>query len=142
MVREGPIGKRVANRLGKRANKLRNRPGKFTQEKLPNPPNRNIRSSTVAGAAGAGLATVLEDVIGAPFGATVDITNVESGPDGDVYTVNVNSPTENIAEARAFMDSTTGFASYITDTYDIEEMEVLNKRPMRDTYQVKLRVVR
>lgn len=140
--RKEPLGYRVKKRVGERANNLRNRPGKRMKERLPNPPHPNISSTTIAGSTAAGLATVLEDVIGAPFGATIDITNVEKGSDGDIYTVNVNAPTRNMAEARAFIDSTTGFTSYLTDVYEVESVEVLNKRPLRDTYQIKLKIKR
>lgn len=135
-----PIGYRIKKKLGNRANKIRNRPGDKAEEHIPNVLNRNITPSRTAGAAGAMVATALEDVLGLPFGATVDVVDVQPSGEYDIYTVNVNAPTQNMAEARAFIDSTTGFTSYITDVYDVDEVEILNKRPLRDTYQIELRV--
>lgn len=138
----GPLIGRVKDRLSEPLSKRRNKPGKRLEKRIPEVPNRNIGKGEAVGAVNAGLATILEDTLGFPFGATVDIVNVETTPQGDVYTVNVNAPTENIARARAFIDSTTGFTSYLTDEYDIEEVEVLNKRFARDTHQVTLRIQR
>lgn len=138
----GPIIRRIRNRAAEPFSRVRNKPGKAAQERLPKAEVRNIGGGEVVGALGAGLATVLEDTLGVPFGASVDIVNVEPTNDGDIYTVNVNSPTENIARARAILDSGTGFTSYLVDEFDIDEAEVLNKRFLRDTYQIEVRIKR
>lgn len=98
----GPFVKRVKDRVSRPLSERRNKPGERLQKRLPEVPSRNIGRGEAVGAVNAGLATLLEDTLGVPFGATVDIVNVETGSNGDVYTVNVNAPTENIARARAF----------------------------------------
>lgn len=137
-----PIGRRVRKKLSSRVSKARNEPGERIKSAAPTFGDRNVGSGVFIGATGAAVATVLEDTLGIPFGATVDITDVEESGDEIVYTVDVNAPTENIAEARAFIDSTTGFVSYLTDEYEIEDAEIMTTRMVRDTYRVKVKVER
>ena len=135
-----PVVRKVRKRLGERTTRVRNAPGKTLERRLPSLENRNVGKGTLVGALGAAIATVLDDTVGIPFGATVDIVDIQESGDELLYVVDVNAPTENIAEARAFMDSTTGFLSYLTDKYDIESVEVQTKRVFRDTHRVEVLV--
>lgn len=125
-----------------RATRLRNRPGKRLTEGVPKPEHRNVGGGQFVGAIEAMTATILEDVIGVPFGGSSDVINVEKADDGNgyIYTVNTNAPTMNMAQAKAFIDASTGYTSFFTDEYDVEEIEVIGSRTLRDTHQIKLRV--
>lgn len=135
----------LQNRVSRPASRARNTPGKLLktdlQERgfLPRTQKRNIGNGVAVGAIEAGIAVVLEQVIGFPLGASVDI--IESEPIDETterYTVNVNAPTMNMAEVRAFIDSSTGFTSLLTERFELQNTEVLRTRTVRDTYQVEL----
>lgn len=132
--------RRIENRVDDKAFNLRQRPGRALRRRVPRIPNRNVGEGTIVGLLEAGIAVLLEDTVGVPFGANSEVTNVESTQGGRIYTVNVNAPFENMAQARAFLESTTGFTSVMTDLIEVEEMEVLNTRMLRDTYQVRILV--
>jgi hypothetical protein len=138
------IGDRIKQRVSSRTFKLRNRPGEALQERMPSASKRNIGEGTLAGAITAGIAVVAEDTLGVPFGASADTYEVErltqNGDEWILYTVDVNAPSQNMAQARAFIDSSTGFLSYIVDEFDVEEADVVTVRPLRDTYRVKVKV--
>lgn len=134
------ITQRVSNRVSNRASQVRNRPSQRLQKRMPRLGQRNIGEGIGAGMVEAGVAVILEETLGLPFGASSDVTDVEPVEGGHIYTVNVNAPVENMAQARAFIDSTTGFSSVLVDTLDVQSVEVLNTRPLRDTYQIKIRV--
>lgn len=136
-----PIPRRIANKLSDKASSTRNVPSERIRDEMPQFQNRNLGNGRVAGAAIAGILTVVEDTFGLPFGASSDIVNTEPTQDGTIYTVNVNGPMEVVAEARAFIDSGTGFTSFITDEYNIEDVEIVNTRMIRDTYQFEIKVV-
>lgn len=102
--------------------------------------NRNIGGGTAVGAASAAIAVVIEDTVGIPFGASSDIVGSRSVEGGTEYTVNVNAPFRNMAEARATIDSSTGFTSFLTDRIDIENVEIQRTRVFRDTYQIDVLV--
>jgi len=142
VVDREPILKKAQDRVSERVSSIRNRPGSRAEKVAPQFENRNLGGGVMTGAIAAGVATILEDTVGLPFGASVDIVNVEATEGGEIYTVNVNAPTENIAEARALIDSATGFTSYLTDTFSVESVDVLNHRIARDTYQIELKVNR
>lgn len=128
----------ITNRFQNRANDLRNKPGTQLEEKIPDVPNRNFGGGLAIGGIEAGIAVVLEDTVGVPFGGSSDVVGVEAVEGGVKYTVNVNAPTQNMAQARAFIDSSTGFTSYLTDLYDVQDVELTKTRMLRDTYQVEL----
>jgi len=138
----GPILDSVKDRVAEPFSRARNAPGERVARRLPEGRFLSWGRGEAVGAVNAGIAVILEDTLGIPFGATVDIVDVDPQEDGDVYTVNVNAPSKNIARARAFIDSSTGFTSYLVDEYEIEEAEVLNKRFIRDTHQIKVRISR
>lgn len=132
---------RIRSAPTRRASKFRNRYSKRVESATPDfLEGRAIGSGTMTGAVGAGILTILEETVGVPFGASSDIVSVDPVDGGAIYTVNVNAPTQNMAQARAFIDSTTGFVSYLTDRFEIENAEVLNTRMARDTYQVEVLV--
>lgn len=135
-----PIAKRVRDRVAEPVSRARNKPGGELEDKIPEVEHRNVGGGKVAGGIGAAVATILEDTVGLPFGATVDVVDVEPVEDGHIYTVNVNAPTENIAEARAFIDAGTGFSSYFTDTFEVVETDHIHFRFARDTYQIRIKV--
>lgn len=118
---------------------IRERPGSFLEKRIP--AIGGIGSGAAAGVIGAGVLTVLDDTVGVPFGASVDVMDVEETSEGYLYTVNVNAPTENIAEARAFIDSGTGFTSYLTEEYNVRDVELQGVRVFRDTYQFEMEVI-
>lgn len=132
------IVRSITNRLQDRTSRIRNRPSERMERSLPDFPERNLGGGVAIGAVNAGVATALEDVIGVPFGGSTDIIEVEAMQGGVKYVMNVNAPTENMAEARAFIDSSTGFTSYLTDLYDVESVDVVKTRTLRDTYQIEL----
>lgn len=129
---------KIKQRFGGKTRPIRDAPGKLADKSLPDVSVFNLGSGRGVGALTAGIITILEDTVGVPFGASVDIVNTETLEEGMRYTVNVNSPTQGVAEARAFIDSSTGFLSYITDEYDVESAEVVDERIFRDTYQFEL----
>lgn len=131
---------RLENRVDDKAHELRNRPSKRLQRNMPRLGQRNIGEGVGAGLVEAGTIVILEDILGVPFGANVDVVDSEPSQGGTIYTVNVNAHGENLARARAFLQSTTGFSSVFTDTLDIKNTEVLNTRIARDTYQVEILV--
>lgn len=126
--------------MGSRAHRIRNRPGSRIKKRAPKFDKRNFGGGVGAGAVAAGVATLIEDTVGVPFGGSVDTLSVENVEDGQVYTVNVNAPTQNMAEARAFIDAGTGFTALLTDLLDVRDVEIQNTRVLRDTYEVKLKI--
>lgn len=141
MTMPGRVVSNIRSKVGERTERIRNKPGRIAEKRLPELNQLNIGRGRAVAGVGAGILTILEDTIGVPFGATIDIVNTEPTEDGMLYTVNVNAPTEGIAEARSFIDTGTGFSSYLTEEYNIESMEIVGKRPLRDTYQVDIEVI-
>lgn len=135
-----PLPRKIKDSVSDQLSEIRNRPGNRIRDRAPDLEKRNIGDGKVAGSVGAAVVTVLEDVVGVPFGASVDVVDVRPTQGGQIYTVNVNAPSQNMAEARAFIDSGTGFTSYLTEEFDVENVHVLNKRVIRDTFQIELRV--
>lgn len=135
-----PFIRRVENRIDDRASKIRNRPSRAMQEKVPKIPNRNIGGGVAAGTIQSAIAIILEETVGVPFGGSTEVTEVDSVQGGNVYTVNVDAPTENMSKAKAFFQANTGFTSLLTDLIQVDNVEVLRTRPLRDTYQVKILV--
>lgn len=140
LIDRKPVTQKIEDRIDDAVSGARNRPSRALERRFPKLENRNFGGGTMAGLLEAGIAIVLEDTVGVPFGASSEIVDTEPASNGTIYTVNVNAPTKNMAEARAFLESSTGFASVLTDIVDVEEAEVLNVRPLRDTYQVKVRI--
>lgn len=134
------IRSRIKDRLGRRTFRLRNKPGEALQRRMPSLGDSNIGEGTLAGAITAGAAVVIEDTIGVPFGASADTYEVRREGEWVVYEVDVNAPSQNMAQARAFIDSTTGFTSFLMEEYNVEEAEVVKVRPLRDTYRVQVKV--
>lgn len=135
-----PFGRRVRKRIAPRLSKGRNNVSKKVRSSAPSFPDRNLGEGVFIGAVGSAVATILEDTVGLPFGASVNIIDVEASDGFNIYTVDVNAPTENMAEAKAFIESGSGFISYLTDSYEIDDAEVLTSRMARDTYRVRVRV--
>lgn len=135
-----PIWMKVQDRMGDNASSIRNAPSEAVEKIAPQLENRNAGGGTMAGTALAGIAVLLEDTVGVPFGGSSDIINVESVSGGKLYTVNVNAPTGVMANAKATIDSTTGFTYVLTDEIEIRSMEKLDERVLRDTWEVKLLV--
>lgn len=135
-----PIWRKLEDRLEGPLHKLRNRPGTSIKKRFPQFENRNIGGGVAVGLVEAGVAVILEETVGIPFGSDVDTSGISKRPDGVVYTINVDAPTQNMAEARAFLDSGTGFTSILTDTLKVRDTEVLKTRAIRDTYQVEILV--
>lgn len=76
--------------------------------------------------------------LGAVFGGTVDIENSREVDGGTLYTVNVNSPSKNTAEALSFLTAGNGIASYVVDKLERQDIEVQNERILIDTYKAEV----
>ena len=76
--------------------------------------------------------------LGFMFGGTVDIEESESVQGGTLYTVNVNSVSENAAVASSYLSAGNGIASYVVDRLEREDVKVQNERILVDTYEVKV----
>lgn len=136
-----PILRKVEDSIDSSAHEARNRIlSEPLERRIPRLGPRNIGEGIAAGMVEAAVAVGIEDLFGVPFGATSDTINVKSVEGGKVYTVNVNAPVQNMAKARGFLDSTTGFTSILTDKFEVSNVEVLNERILRDTYQVEVLV--
>lgn len=135
-----PVWRRLEERFSNPGNRIRNAPGKRLQRRLPQFPNRNFGGAVGVGVIEAGIALILEDTLGIPFGSDTEIVDSQPVQGGTLYTVNVDAPFENMAKARAFFESNTGFASLLTDLMDVESVEVLKTRTLRDTYQIQVEV--
>lgn len=133
-----PILRRIEDKIKNPGHEIRNIPGSKIRARVPNFKNRNFGAGKGVGIVEAAIAVILSDTIGVPFGADADVQSVESVRNGTLYTVNVNAPTKNMAEARAFIDSGTGFTSVLTDALRVESVELLDTRTLRDTYQIEV----
>lgn len=135
-----PIWRRAEGKFAGPGHRARNKINSSTGDKVPRFDNRNFGGGIGVGTVGAVVATVLEDTVGLPFGGSSDIVNVETLEGGDAtrYEVNVNAPIEHMAKVRAFIDSGTGFTSILTDELDVEDVEIIDVRTLRDTYQIEL----
>lgn len=133
-----PFWRRVEGRVGSRANRFRNRPGSALRRRFPQFPNRNFGGGITVGLVEAGVALVLEDTLGIPFGSDTEIVDSQPVSGGTQYTVNIDAPTENMARARAFLEANTGFTSVLTDLLEVQSVDVLRTRTVRDTYQVEI----
>lgn len=135
-----PIWRRASNRLDRPASRIRNSPGSILQRRIPQFPNRNFGGAVGIGVIEAGIALILEDTLGIPFGSDTEVVNTESRGGGTLYTVNVDAPFENMARARAFFEANTGFTSLLTDLLEVQDVRVLKTRTIRDTYQIEVMV--
>jgi hypothetical protein len=141
MDRKGGLLKGMSDKIGGRTTPIRNIPANFFENNDFGGDRVGFGDGSGAGAVGAAVLTIVEDTVGVPFGGSVDVINVEETNRGARYTVNVNAPTENIAESRAFIDSSTGFLSYFTDEYQVQDVEIENERVLRDTYQYEIELI-
>jgi len=137
-----PVWRRASERLAEPGHEVRSAIGSNVGSRVPEFENRNFGNGIGAGVVGAAAATIIEDTVGVPFGGSSDILNVRPAGKANEYTVNVNAPMEDMAKVRAFLDSSTGFLSLLTDELDVQDVELVDKRALRDTYEVKLRVVK
>lgn len=133
-----PIWRKINDRIRDKSSNLRNTPGERLANSFPQFPNRNIGGGVAVGIVEAGVAIVLERTLGIPFGAETEISDVSTTNRGTVFTVNVNSPFENMARARAFIESGTGFTTLLTEEMNVQSVEVLKTRTLRDTYQIEI----
>lgn len=140
LVDRKPLIRRAEQVVDDTAHNARNAPGSRLRSRFPPLENRNVGGGIAVGALEAAVAIVLKDTLGVPFGSDIEISDVQPADRGNIYTVNVDAPFENMARAEAFFEAQTGFTSLLTDQIDVSEVEVLRKRPLRDTYQIKIRV--
>lgn len=101
--------------------------------------NENFQQGTLVGAYVSAVAQIVDEYV--PILADTEIVGTEPVENGTRYTVNVDSPLKSQARFRAMMESGTGWTSYITDRYDMEEPEAIKKRLTRDTWQVEITVL-
>lgn len=134
-----PVWRKVEDQISNPGHRIRNSVGNIG-DSVPEFQHRNLGGGIATGTLGAAIGVVLEDTIGIPFGGSSDIIETQRGEGANEYVVNVNAPTENIAQARAFIDSGTGFTSILTDKLDVQDVELIGTRTIRDTYQIKLRI--
>lgn len=135
-----PVWRKLENRIGDRPRRLRNTPGTMLRRRVPEFENRNFGGGIGVGIVEAAVAVVLKESIGVPFGSDTEVVDSSATGNGMRYTVNVDSPFENMAEARAFIESGTGFTSILTDKLDVENTQVVKTRVLRDTYQIEVLV--
>lgn len=135
-----PIWRKIEERIQGKASERRNAPGERLAEYSPSFEHRNFGDGKAVGMLEAGIAVLLKQVIGVPLGSEVEVIGVEATDGGNIYTVNVDAPFKNMAEAQAFFESGTGYASVLTDLMKVQETQVLRTRSLRDTYQVKILV--
>lgn len=140
-VPEKPLAKRVGDRLDKRSSSFRNKQSRRVRKATPSFERRNIGDGMAVGAIGSAIEDLISSYI--PIGSDTEIVGIRESEDGEgvVYTVNTDASFSNMARAEAMMESGAGFASYVTDTMDVADAEVLRTRPLRDTYQVEVKVV-
>jgi hypothetical protein len=125
-----------------RGSSLREDIDQFLKDRRFEPANTNIDSNTVAGALVVATVYALESYLPGSAGANTEVLSVEEMDGGSTYkyTINTNAPLEGQARFRAILDSTTGFTSLYTDEIEIQDFEVIQKRPGRDTYQYEITV--
>lgn len=141
IVDREPIWRRLEDKVDDVGYRVRNAPGERLRKRIPSFENRNFGGGVAVGTIEAAIAVILEETVGVPFGSDTEIIHVEPVEGrANVYTVDVDAPFENMASAKAFFESQTGFSSLLTDLIEVEDVEVLKTRPLRDTYQVKIRV--
>ena len=136
-----PIWRKFEDQLEGPASRIRNRPGKMLKKRMPKFENRNFGGGLAVGTLEAGVAMILKETLGVPFGSDTEVVDAVAENGATIYTVNVDAPANNMAEVRAFLESGTGFSSLLTDTIDIQSSEVIKTRIARDTYQIKIKVV-
>lgn len=135
-----PVWRKIEDRVDDRAHSLRNRPGKRVKRSIPSFENRNLGGGIAVGILEAAIAIILKDTLGVPFGSDTEAVGAEPTGDGVIYTINVDAPFENMAQARAFIESGTGFTSVLTDRINVSNVDVLKTRVLRDTYQIEILV--
>lgn len=133
-----PVWRRAEGVVARPASRVRNKPGSVLHRRFPQFESRNFGGAVGIGVIEAGIALILEDTLGIPFGSDTEIVNSQAVSGGTRYTVNVDAPFENMARARAFFEANTGFASLLTDLLQVENVETLKTRALRDTYQVEI----
>jgi len=137
-----PVWRKASDRLKEPGHNARSVIGDNFGNRIPEFENRNIGNGIGVGTVAAGVAVIIEDAVGVPFGGSSDILDVESAEDGNIYTVNANAPVEDMAKVKGFIDSSTGFISLLTDELDVQDVELVDKRALRDTYEVKLKIIK
>lgn len=135
-----PIIRQLSDRFTDEGHSIRDKQDQRIEDAVPKLPNRNFGGGRGIGILGAAVGTALEDVIGVPFGGSSSVVDVDVQEDGVLYTVDVNSPFETMAEARAAIDSSTGYTSFVTEEIDTVDVEVITTRVLRDTYRIELKV--
>lgn len=135
-----PFWRNLDDKYKDQIHEMRNKPGEHISGKIPRFKHRNFGAGIGLGITEAGVATVLADVVGVPFGADADVSQTAETSEGLIYTVDVNAPTKNMAEARAFIDSGTGFTTILTEALNVQSTEIIKTRTLRDTYRVKILV--
>jgi hypothetical protein len=136
-----PIWRRNEDRLKRIPRATRDELNNLLADRFPRYENRNFGSGVLAGAAQAGIADILEDVVGVPFGAETEMVGIDNtasyqGSDGVMYSLNVNAPTQTMAEARAIIEAGTGYTTYVTDLSKVTSVDLVRTRVLRDTYAI------
>jgi len=117
---------------------IRTRVDQALKDSPVNPANENISSGTFVGAVGTALVWAFEDYLPGRIGSSADLVDLEPSDNGVKYIVDSNAVIESQARFRAILDSSTGVTGLWTDDIDIENFEVINKRPGRDTYRYEI----
>lgn len=135
--------KRIQRKLDERAeagHNIRANIGDKIVEVTPTWQNENIQPGTLTGAIVAAIATTTDELVPVDILAETEISDVEKVDDGTIYEVNVDAPLEQQARFEAMMEAGTGVTSLVVDQFDVEDTDVLKKRPSRDTYQFTVKV--
>lgn len=148
------VGERVKKVIGDRPSVVRKAADRFDgpfSERRNNIPERiarmtpdfqqrNLGDGFGIGYIAAGVAVIIEDTVGVPFGASSDTVNIERNGNVFTYTVDTNAPFPNMAKARAAIDAGTGFTGVFTERIEFQSFEKVKERPFRDTYRIKVRI--
>lgn len=135
--------KRIQRQLDQRAeagHNIRTNIGNKIIEVTPNWENDNIEPGTATGAIVSAIAIITDDLIPIDVLADTEISQVDTVEDGAVYEVNVDAPLKQQARFEAMMEAGTGATSLLVDEFEVEEPDVVKKRPSRDTYQFTVKV--
>lgn len=122
---------------------LRRDAGEFIESKTPQfrDPRGNFEDGTLTGGIVATLVNILDDTALDAIGADTELVDADVQPDGSViYTVNVDAAFENQARFQSKIEASNGYIGLFTDDIEVVDVEVVEKRPARDTYSFKIRV--
>lgn len=122
-----PAGRRIRQKIDQRL-----------KDTAVSPANDNIDAGTIVGAVGTAIVWLFEDYLPGRVAADAEIADVETVDGGIRYTVDSNAMIESQSRFRAILDSGTGITSLWTDEIEVQSIELVKARPVRDTYRYEI----